>query len=151
MKHNIPGPIARKLLALGGCIGALIIFGTVWAIATSDKTILMLSLALLITGTLKIITLYQMVVAGTFEVYEGTITLNRTIPLRKRHELQLVTADGETIQLILSGRSGLNTGVEYRLYVQTGANTSYSLSLPAYLRPARTLLGYEQISTQPLA
>ena len=53
MKHNIPGPIARKLLALGGCIGALIIFGIVWAIATSDKTILMLSLALLITGTLK--------------------------------------------------------------------------------------------------
>lgn len=147
MKHHIPGPIARKLWALGGCIGALILFGTIWGIATSDKTILMLSFALLVAGTLKVITLYQVAVAGAFEVYEGTVALNRAIPLRKRHELQLVTAEGETIQLILSGRSGLNTGVVYRLYVQTGANDSYSLSLPEALRPARTLLGYEQIST----
>ena len=147
MKHYIPGPIARKLWALGGCIGAHILFGTIWGIATSDKTILMLSFALLVAGTLKVITLYQVAASGAFEVYEGTIALNRAIPLRKRHELQLVTAEGETIQLILNGRSGLNTGVVYRLYVQTGANDSYSLNLPESLRPARTLLGYEQIST----
>lgn len=147
MKHSIPGPIARKLWALGGCIGALILFGSIWGIATSDKTILMLSFALLVAGTLKVITLYQVAVAGAFEVYEGTVALNRAIPLRKRHELQLVTEEGEMIQLILGGRSGLNTGAVYRLYVQTGANDSYSLSLPESLRPARTLLGYEQIST----
>ena len=147
MKHSIPGPIARKLWALGGCIGALILFGSIWGIATSDKTILMLSFALLVAGTLKVITLYQVAVAGAFEVYEGTVALNRAIPLRKRHELQLVTEEGEMIQLILGGRSGLNTGAVYRLYVQNGANDSYSLSLPESLRPARTLLGYEQIST----
>ena len=151
MKHHIPGPISRKLWALGGCIGALILFGSIWGIVTSDKTILMLSFALLVAGILKVITLYQVAVAGDFEVYEGTISLNRQIPLRKRHELQLVTAGGETIQLILSGRNGLNIGIEYRLYVQNGANDSYSLSLPASLRPARTLLGYEQIFAQPLA
>ena len=151
MKHHIPGPISRKLWALGGCIGALILFGTIWGIATSDNTILMLSFALLVAGTLKVITLYQVAVAGAFEVYEGTIALNRPIPLRKRHELQLVTAEGKTIQLILSGRNGLNIGIEYRLYVQSGSNDSYTLSLPESLRPARTLLGYEQISTQPLA
>ena len=147
MKQNIPGPIARKVWALAGCIGSLILFGTIWGIATSDKTILMLSFALLVSGTLKVITLYQLAAAGDFEVYEGTVTLNRTIPLRKRYELQLITAAGETIQFILSGRSGLNAGVEYRLYVQAGANDLYAQSLPESLRPARTLLGYEQIST----
>ena len=147
MKRNIPGPIARKVWALAGCIGALIVFGTIWGIASSDKTILMLSLALLVAGALKVITLYQVAAAGDFDVYEGTVSLNRTIPLRKRHELQLITTDGEAVQLILSGRSNLTTGVEYRLYVQSGASDPYSLSLPETLRPARTLLGYEQIST----
>ena len=147
MKQNIPGPIARKIWALAGCIGALIVFGTIWGIASSDKTILMLSLALLVAGALKVITLYQVAAAGNFDVYEGTVSLNRTVPLRKRHELQLITTDGEAVQLILSGRSNLTAGVEYRLYVQSGANDSYYLSLPETLRPARTLLGYEHIST----
>ena len=147
MKRNIPGPIARKVWALAGCIGALIVFGTIWGIASSDKTILMLSLALLVAGAFKVITLYQVAAAGDFDVYEGTVSLNRTIPLRKRHELQLITTDGEAVQLILSGRSNLTAGVEYRLYVQSAASDSYSLSLPETLRPSRTLLGYEQIST----
>ena len=147
MKQNIPGPIARKIWALAGCIGALIVFGTIWGIASSDKTILMLSLALLVAGALKVITLYQVAAAGNFDVYEGTVSLNRTIPLRKRHELQLITTDGEAVQVILSGRSNLTAGVEYRLYVQSGTSDSYSLSLPETLRPARTLLGYEHIST----
>lgn len=147
MKRNIPGPIARKVWALAGCIGALIVFGTIWGIASSDKTILMLSLALLVAGAFKVITLYQVAAAGDFDVYEGTVSLNRTIPLRKRHELQLLTTDGEAVQLILSGRSNIVAGVEYRLYVQSAASDSYSLSLPETLRPSRTLLGYEQIST----
>lgn len=151
MIHKIPEPITRRIWTFVGCISALSVFGVIWAIATKDRTVLLLSLALLSAGTLKAISLYRVAAAGHFVVYEGTISLYRAIPLRKRHELCLTTPEGETVHLLLDGRSNLRQGSEYRLYVRKNVHEQYSQSLPDSMKPSSILLGYERISTQSLA
>ncbi len=151
MIHKIPEPITRRIWTFVGCISVLSVFGVVWTIATKDRTILMLSLALLAAGILKAVSLYSVAAAGHFVVYEGTISLYRAIPLRKRHELCLTTSEGETVHLLLDGRSNLRQGSEYRLYVRKNVHEQYSQSLPNSMKPSCILLGYERISTQSLA
>ena len=146
MKHHIPAPILRRMLLLAGSIFALVVAGVIWGIVTNDKTILMLTFALLITGVFKITTLYQTVIVARYDVYDGTVILNRPIPLRKRHEVQIVDADGTTVQLFLSGHSSLREGTNYRVYIQKEPDGFSEMNFPDSLRPARTLLGAEQVS-----
>ena len=78
MIHKIPEPITRRIWTFVGCISVLSVFGVVWTIATKDRTILMLSLALLAAGILKAVSLYSDAAAGHFVVYEGTMCMNST-------------------------------------------------------------------------
>lgn len=140
---NIPVPIQRTLAKTIVCQVAIVLFGIVWAIASQDHIFLLLSAAVGVMGGWRAFSLYRLAADGRYEVIEGTIMADKGVPLRNRHNLIVQTPDGYEVSIPLTGKSKLKNGCAYQLYLSQQEESA--ASLPEQLRPARTLLGYEEM------
>lgn len=140
---NIPIPIQRTLAKTIMCQVAIVLFGVVWAIASRDHIFLLLSAAVGIMGGWRVFSLYRLAADGKYELLEGTIMVDKGVPLRNRHNLIVQTPDGYEVSIPLTGKSKLKSGCAYQLYLSQQEESA--ASLPEQLRPARTLLGYDEM------
>ena len=143
MKTKIPQPITNRILTLVICSVCFAVLGTVWSIAISDRITLLLSLAVLLAGSLKTFTLYRSVTASNYDVCEGVILSSLSVPLRKRQEIIVQGEDQE--KFILEGKHRFVVGKTYRIYLKKQDLSFENTSIPQALVPARVLLGYECI------
>ena len=143
MKTKIPQPIMNRIMTLVICSICFAALGTIWGITISDRVTLLLSIAVLIAGGLKALTLYRSVAASDYEVCEGTVLSITNIPLRKRQEI-VVQAD-EQLKLILEGKHRFSIGKSYRIYLKKQELAFENSNIPEALIPARVVLGYECI------
>lgn len=143
--NNIPSPIQKTLLKT--CLlGAVVLaFGAIWGFASKDRVILLLSAAVAFLGGVKVLALYRTAAAKHYEILEGTVLADRTIPLRNRHVVLLEDSEQITHKLVLAGKQILKPGSAYRLYLAGSAEQDALAGLPEPMQPARTLLGYERI------
>lgn len=144
--NNIPSPIQKTLLKT--CLlGAVVLaFGAIWGFASKDRVILLLSAAVAILGGVKVLSLYRAAVAEHYEILEGTVLADRTIPLRNRHIVLLEDSEQISHRLVLAGKQILKPGSVYRLYLAGNADQDALAGLPEPIQPARTLLGYESLN-----
>lgn len=142
---NIPSPIQKTLLKT--CLlGAVVLaFGAIWGIASKDRVILILSAAVAVLGGVKVLSLYRTAAAGQYEILEGTVLADRTIPLRHRHVVLLEDSEQISHKLILAGKQLLKPGSVYRLYLAGREGQEALAVLPEPLQAVCTLLGFEEI------
>lgn len=143
MKTKIPQPIMNRIMTLVICSICFAALGTIWGIAISDRVTLLLSIAVLIAGGLKALTLYRSVAASDYEIFEGAVLSCASIPLRKRQEI-VVQAE-EQLKLILEGKHRFLIGKSYRIYLKKQEMAFENSNIPEALIPARVVLGYECI------
>ena len=83
--------------------------------------------------------------SGRYEILECSVLEDRRQTLLNRHQVT-VTCDGQDKKTIsLNGRMTLKPGRVYRLFLAGAGEEQTLASVPEYLRPPRTLLGFETI------
>ena len=144
MKKNFPSPIMKRIVLLLVCAVGIVAIGALWSTIYQDHTMRMLSQAACFAISIKAITLYRTAKMAEYEIYEGTIQSRQVLPLQKKQELTIGSGD-EMHSLILSGRTQLQIGAHYRLYVESQRAGVKELDLPQRFLPGRSLLGYERM------
>lgn len=140
----IPDAILLRIARLFLILAAALVFGVIFGIATDDKILLLLSIALAVTGGIKIGTLFFSARKREYEIVEGTVNSLRRIPVRKCCALTVTNGDGVEMEIIVRGRASLTTGKHYRLYLSREEPILENLPKSPLLQPARVLLGFEE-------
>jgi len=142
---SIPGPIRGTIIKTLLCIFAVMAFGIIWGIASHDRILLALSAFVAVFGTLKAIPMIFSAKKGQYQELQCTVLSDKKSALLNRHQLTVCTDDqGEKI-FMLCGRTTLKSGKHYRLFITCQEEDIFH-SVPDYLRPGRTLLGWEEIT-----
>ncbi len=142
---SIPNPIRATIIKSAACIGAISVFGTVMGIATHDKAMLILSLMLAVSGVLRIAPMIRSARCSHFQVLECIVISDRKTRLLNRHQITVCLEDGEEKTVTINGRILLKPGNSYRIYLSGADEDSTVCSVPEFLRPGRTMIGYELI------
>ena len=143
--NSIPVPIRNTIAKMVLCISAVAVFGLIWSIVSHDRMLLLLSLAAAAFGALKIVPMIGNARRHNYQVLECTILNDRKSALLNRHSITVSLQDKPELTLAISGRTPLRAGKRYKLYLAGQAEIDRMDSIPEYLRPAQTLLGYEQL------
>ncbi len=142
---SIPIPIRNTIIKSAVCIGVITIFGTVMGIVTHDTAMLVLSIMLAVSGALRITPMIRFARGSNFQVLECTVISDKKTKLLNRHKLTYYTEEQAEKTVTINGRLLLRTGNRYRLYLSGSEEEKNMASVPEFLRPGRTLVGYELI------
>ena len=96
----IPDAILLRIARLFLILAAALVFGVIFGIATDDKILLLLSIALAVTGGIKIGILFFSARKREYEIVEGTVNSLRRIPVRKCCALTVTNGDGVEMEII---------------------------------------------------
>jgi hypothetical protein len=144
----IPDAILSRIAKLFLLLSAALVFGIIYGIATHDRILLLLSIALAIAGGVKITVLFLSARKKEYEIVEGTVTSLRRIPVRKCQVLKITNDTGAEAEILVKGRAALKAGKRYRLYLSCEEPITGNLPESDFLRPARALLGFEETLTE---
>ncbi len=144
----IPDAILSRIAKLFLLLSAALVFGIIYGIATHDRILLLLSIALAIAGGVKITVLFLSARKKEYEIVEGTVTSLRRIPVRKCQVLKIANDAGAESEILVKGRAALKAGKRYRLYLSCEEPITGNLPECDFLRPARALLGFEETLTE---
>ncbi len=144
----IPDAILSRIAKLFLLLSAALVFGIIYGIATHDRILLLLSIALAIAGGVKITVLFLSARKKEYEIVEGTVTSLRRIPVRKCQVLKIANDAGAEAEILVKGRPALKAGKRYRLYLSCEEPITGNLPESDFLRPARALLGFEETLTE---
>lgn len=144
----IPDAILSRIAKLFLLLSAALVFGIIYGIATHDRILLLLSIALAIAGGVKITVLFLSARKKEYEIVEGTVTSLRRIPVRKCQVLKIANDAGAEAEILVKGRAALKAGKRYRLYLSCEEPITGNLPESDFLRPARALLGFEETLTE---
>ncbi len=149
--NSIPVPIRTTIAKTILCVFAIAAFGVVWSLVSHDHMLLFLSLAAAASGALKIVPMISNARKGNYQVLECTVLSDRRSTLLNRHSITVGLQDKTELTLSISGRMPLRTGKRYRLFLAGPADDPQLATVPEYLRPARALMGFEQLPEQAAA
>lgn len=141
--NSIPGPIRSTILKTSITIGIISVFGTIWGIVSHDMAMLILSILLAVSGALRIIPMVRFAKGSHFQVLECTVISDKKSKLLNRHQLTYYTEDREEKTVTINGRILLKAGNHYRLYLSGSEEEKTISSVPDFLKPGRTMVGYE--------
>ena len=141
--NSIPGPISSTILKTSITIGIISVFGTIWGIVSHDMAMLILSILLAVSGALRIIPMVRFAKGSHFQVLECTVISDKKSKLLNRHQLTYYTEDREEKTVTINGRILLKAGNHYRLYLSGSEEEKTISSVPDFLKPGRTMVGYE--------
>lgn len=108
--------------------------------------LLVLSVVIAALGTLKVIPIISSAMKGQYQELECTVLSDRKLSLLNRHQLTVYTDDQEEKTIMLNGRAALKPGKRYRLFLAGQEDDGVLSSVPSYIRPAQSLMGYELLS-----
>ena len=161
----IPDAILSRMAKLFLLLSAALVFGVIYGIATHDRILLLLSIALAVAGGIKIALLFLSARKKEYEIVEnylymekneecieicndllveGTVTSIKRAPVRKCQILKIANDAGAEAEILVRGRASLKAGKRYRLYLSCEEPISENLPKSDLLRPARALLGFEE-------
>ena len=140
----IPDAILSRMAKLFLLLSAALVFGVIYGIATHDRILLLLSIALAVAGGIKIALLFLSARKKEYEIIEGTVTSIKRAPVRKCQILKIANDAGAEAEILVRGRASLKAGKRYRLYLSCEEPISENLPKSDLLRPARALLGFEE-------
>ena len=140
---SIPNPIRITIIKTIVLIGGISVFGIIWGIISHDAAMLILSLLLAISGTLRVIPLIRYAKVCRFQTLVCTVISDRKSRLLNRHHLTYLTDDKEEKTVTINGRIVLKAGNRYRLYLSGAEEETATSSMPDFLKPGRTLIGCE--------
>ena len=132
--NSIPGPIRLTILKTSI---------TIWGIVSHDMAMLILSILLAVSGALRIIPMIRYAKGSHFQVLECTVISDKKSKLLNRHQLTYFTEDREEKTVTINGRILLKAGNHYRLYLSGSEEEKTISSVPDFLKPGRTMVGYE--------
>ncbi len=141
--NSIPGPIRLTILKTSITIGIISVFGTIWGIVSHDMAMLILSILLAVSGALRIIPMIRYAKGSHFQMLECTVISDKKSKLLNRHQLTYFTEDREEKTVTINGRILLKAGNHYRLYLSGSEEENTLSSIPEFLKPGRTMVGYE--------
>lgn len=114
--QDCPKVLFRKvILTLVVGIGCLLVGGA-YFLFSGDRTTLMLSAIILVFSTGRTLSLYRSVIAGSYEVVEGTVVAVKARPLRKHSIVKVMDDDGLETSLRLGKQAKVKIGYRYRFY-----------------------------------
>ncbi len=142
---DIPMPILMRYGKLGILLVVALLFGGIYGIIVHDKVILLLSVALAVCGGMKIALTLKAVKNDEFETVEGTLLSIKPSAVMRRESLLMSDADEAEHEILIAGKTRFAVGKSYRLYLSKDLSGDFGGSLPDQLRPARSLLGFEEI------
>ena len=142
----IPDAILSRIAKLLLILAAVLIFGVIYGIATNDRILLLLSISLAAAGGIKIAVLFLSARKREYVTIEGTVASLKRFPLQKSQTIILSDDTGNETELRVKGRAKLMAGCRYRLFLTQEDPLIEQLTQGAsFLKPARTLLGFEQL------
>ena len=140
---SIPNPVRITIIKTIVLIGGISVFGIIWGIISHDAAMLILSLLLAISGTLRVVPLIRYAKGCQFQTLVCTVISDRKSRLLNRHHLTYLTDDQEEKTVTINGRIVLKAGNRYRLYLSGAEEETATSSMPDFLKPGRTLIGCE--------
>ena len=144
VKNQYPSAIMGRVYKLWICTALVGLVGFIWGAIAHDIVALSLTMAVIVAGGLKGISIYHMVKGDHYDALEGVVTSAKIVPLRHRTVITLADESGNERQLVLEGRHSFQAGERYRIYLQPAV--SGFDNLPTVIKPAWALLGYERMS-----
>lgn len=142
---SIPNPVRGTIVKTILCICLITAFGAIWGIASHDRMLLVLSAFIAVLGTLKVIPMVISAKKGQYQELACTVLSDKKSSLLNRHRLTVYTDDQEEKTYMLNGRATLKPGRRYHIFL-AGKEEDPLNAVPDYLRPGRSLLGYEELS-----
>ena len=143
MLNQIPRPVQVTLYKFSFLYVGIGILGALLSWAMSDFALLLLSIGVLIFGTIRAFGLLQRVRSGDYRVLDGTVRSDTMHPFRSCHTLIIANEYGVARRILVAGKHLLIPERKYRLYLLYKDDKGYGTSLPDMMAPAQTMLGYE--------
>ena len=143
----IPEAIHKRIARMAVILLGAIIFGVIYALASHDRILLLLTLSLAVAGGLKTLFLVRAVQKREYVTMEGSLLSVRRNHIRKCQFLVIADDAGKETEISVKGRTALAVGKRYRLYLSPVNPLTGQIPQEAgFLGTGRTLLGYEEIS-----
>ena len=141
--HSPPILQRKVLLTLLLGIGSISI-GAVMFYLSRDRTLLVLSILILLGCTFRSARLLQVILREDYDIIAGTCTNISAVPFRKYRKINLLDQAGNEIKLLLGKQQPVKPGSSYRFYFQrNGPAPSGNDYLDAMLS-TNLFLGYEE-------
>ena len=142
---KIPSGIVNRMIRIAVLAAAALILGTVYGLAVHDKTMLLLSLAMAAASGIKLAAVLRAAKSNSFDIVEGTLVSMKNSGARKRQTLVFADDNGIQTEYIVSGRTRLVIGKQYRMYLSKKPAGELEIVKPHVFRSTRSLLGFEEV------
>lgn len=145
---NFPVPLKEKFLMIIFIAVFILLAGSVAAVVFKDIIMLILSLLLCTFNFIRAASLYKTVARNKYEIVEGRCTEISSVLIRKQKKIKIATENGDERYFILSKRSKISVGKEYRFYFKATEKICFGKDLTELLQSADCFLGYEEVKNE---
>ena len=144
----IPAPLRKTLWKLGLIYGTMSLVGLAYGTFGQDARLCLLSLAIGVIGTVKLLGLLDRIRSRRFTTYQGVVLSDKHIPFRNRHTLTILDPEYNDEHIVdVAGRDWFLCGRHYKVYlIRPSGIFDCNEWLPKSLRQPAILLGYELLN-----